>query len=159
MTAIRYSVSQDDPIPNKTGVMWGFLIPIMCILLLPFSGYPIRELTVSDGRHALPKDATNIEEDLIHGIFGGDYTRRLKASLPSERYSDYAKALHLSVRFDPQAHHKIERILNMNGGEAPVWWNPPKVDSTTYFEHKEGDDYLKVLRYHNGSVYLLVQRW
>jgi hypothetical protein len=148
----------DKKMKNKV-VMWGCLIPIIGILLLPFVGYGIKELTVSDGRKALPKDAANIEEDLVHGIIGGDYTRRLKASLPPERYSDYARSLHLFERFDPEAHHRIESILNMTGGDAPVWWNPPKVDSATYFEHKEGDDYLKVLRYHNGSVYLLEQRW
>ena len=139
--------------------MWGCLIPIVGILLLQFIGYPIRALQTSAGRKALPAEAANVKEYLIHGFFGGDSTRLLKASLPAERYSDYAKSLELSERFDPQVHDRIEPILNMKIGEAPVWWNPPLVDSTTYFQYKEGDDYLRVLRYHNGLVYLLVIRW
>jgi hypothetical protein len=159
MTAIRYSVSEDDPTPNKTGVMWGCLIPIVCILLLPFSGYPIRKFQTSAGKKALPLEASSLEEYLNHGIFGGDFTRLLKATLPAERYTDYAKSLGICQRFDPQVHDRIEPTLNWKSLDAPLWWNPPKVDSTTYFEHKEGDDYLRVLRYHNGSVYLHVQQW
>jgi hypothetical protein len=35
----------------------------------------------------------------------------------------------------------------------------PEVDSTTYFEHTRGDDYLRVSRYHNGTVYVLESSW
>ena len=138
---------------------WGCLIPIVGILLVPFLGYPLREFETSAGRKALPAEATNVEQYLGHGFFGGDFVRLLKASLPVELYSDYAKSLGLSERFDPQVHQRIESTLNMWIGDAPMWWNPPEVDSTTFFEHEEGDDYLRVLRYHNGSVYLLVLRW
>ena len=100
-----------------------------------------------------------MEEHLIHGFFGGDFTRLLKASLSAEHYSEYAKSVGLSERFDAQKHQRIESILNMTIGDAPVWWDPPDVDSTTYFQHKEGDDHLRVLRYHKGSVYLQVLRW
>jgi hypothetical protein len=144
---------------NKLAEKWGCLILIVGVLLLPFIGYFLREFRASDGRKALPADAANVDEYLIHGNVGGDFTRLLKASLPSNRYSDYAKSLDLSERFDPQRHHRIESILNTKIGEAPVWWNPPEINSTTYFQHKEGDDYLRVLRYHNGSVYLLVHSW
>jgi len=144
---------------KKSATMWGCLVPIIVILLLPFSGYPLRKFQTSAGRKALPLEATNVEEHLIHGIFGGDFTRLLKASLPAERYPDYAKSLGLSEHFDPRVHDRIEPILNWKSLDDPLWWNPPKVDSTTYFEHKEGDDYLRVLRYDNGSVYLHVQRW
>jgi hypothetical protein len=144
---------------KRPAAKWGCLIPVVGILLLPFSGYPLRMLQTSEGRKALPLEATTLEEHLIHGFFGGDFTRLLKASLPAERYSDYAKSLGLSERFDPQVHHRIEPILNWKILDAPSWWNPPEIDSTTYFQHKEGDDYLRVLRYHNGSVYLLVSRW
>jgi hypothetical protein len=144
---------------KKSGMMWGCLISFVGILLLPFVGYPIREFQTSAGRKALPADAANVEQYLIHGFFGGDFTRLLKASLPAERYSDYAKSLGLSERFDPQVHHGMKSILNMKIGDAPLWWNPPEVHSTAYFQHKEGDEYLRVLRYHNGSVYLLVLSW
>lgn len=142
-----------------TAAKWGCSLPLVIILLLPLIGYPLREFQTSDGRKALPRGAANVEEELIHGIFGGDYTRLLKASLPAEQFSDYAKSLHLSERFDPQKHHGIETTLNMKIGDAPVWWNPPEVDTNDYFHHKAGDDYLRVLRYRDGSVYFLVVRW
>ena len=159
MAALRHSVPHTVPTTKKSGIMWGCSLPLVIIVLLPFIGYPIRELQTSAGRKALPTDAANVEEYLIHGFFGGDSTRLLKASLPAERYSDYAKSLELSERFDPQVHHRIESILNMKIGDAPIWWDPPQVDSTAYFKHKEGDDHLRILRYHNGSVYLLVMSW
>ncbi len=144
---------------KKSAARWGCLIPLVGILLLPFVGYFLREFRTSDGRKSLPAEAANVEEYLIHGIVGGDFTRLLKASLPAERYSDYAKSLGLSERFDSQKHHRIESSLSMKIGDAPSWWNPPEIDSTTYFQHKEGDDYLRVLRYRNGSVYLIVCSW
>jgi hypothetical protein len=83
----------------------------------------------------------------------------LKASLPANRYSDYAKSLGLSERFDPDVNQGIQSTLNLKLYDAPAWWNPPEVDSTSYFEHKKGDDYMRVLRYYNGSVYLLELSW
>jgi len=138
---------------------WGCSLPLIIIALLLFIGYPIREFRTSDGFKLLPTAATKVEEDLIHGFFGGDFTRLLKANLPADRYPEYAKALGLSVQFDPQVHSGIQSTLNMKIGDAPVWWSPPQVDSTAYFQHKPSDDYLRVLRYHNGSVYLLVSSW
>ena len=159
MAALRNGIPPDVTTTKRNGVMWGCLIPVVGILLLPFIGYPVRELQTSAGRKALPKDAAGVEEHLIHGFIGGDFTRLLKASLPAEQYADYAKSLGLAERFDPQMHHRIESILNMKIGDAPRWWDPPKVDSTAYFKHKEGDDHLQVLRYDHGSVYLLVISW
>ena len=144
---------------KKPAARWGCLIFLAGILLLPFGGYFMREFRTSDGRKALPAEADNVEEYLIHGIVGGDFTRLLKASLPAERYSDYAKSLGLTERFDPARHHGIAATLNMKIDGAPAWWNPPEIDSTTYFQHKEGDNYLRLLRYRNGSVYLMVLSW
>jgi hypothetical protein len=144
---------------KKPAAKWGCLIPLVGILLLPFVGYFLREFRTSDGRKALPAEAANVEEYLIHGIIGGDFTRLLKASLPAIRYSEYAKSLGLYQRFDPGVHQGFKSILNTKIGGAPLWWTPPEVDSTTYFEHKQGDDHLRVLRYHNGTVYLLESSW
>lgn len=144
---------------KKVAAKWGCLILLVGLLLLPFVGYFTREFRTSDGRKALPNEATNVQEYLGHGLIGGDFTRLLKASLPAEHYSDYARALGLSERFDPQADDRIAPTLNMMIGDAPAWWHPPEVDTTAYFEHQEGDDYLRVLRYHDGSVYLLVLSW
>ncbi|MFN6095939.1 MAG: hypothetical protein ACK49J_13215 [Verrucomicrobiota bacterium] len=138
---------------------WGCSLPLIIIALLPFIGYPIREFQTSNGRKTLPADATHVKEDLIHGFFGGDHTRLLMASMPAIRFSEYAKSLGLYQRFDPGVHQGFKSILNTKIGGAPLWWTPPEVDSTTYFEHKNGDDYLRVLRYHNGTVYLLESSW
>lgn len=138
---------------------WGCLVPLVGVLLLPFVGYFAREFGTSDGRKSLPREASNVQEHLTHGIIPADFTSLLKASLPVERYTDYARALGFPEQFDPKANERIESILNMTIGDAPTWWDPPKVDATTYFEHQEGDDHLRVLRYHDGSVYLLVLRW
>ena len=138
---------------------WGCSLPLIIIALLPFIGYPIREFQTSNGRKTLPADATHVKEDLIHGFFGGDHTRLLMASLPAIRYSEYAKSLGLYQRFDPGVHQGLKSILNTKIGGAPLWWTPPEVDSTTYFEHKKGDDHLRVLRYHNGTVYLFESSW
>ena len=138
---------------------WGCSLPLIFIALLPFIGYPIREFQTSNGRKTLPADATHVKEDLIHGFFGGDHTRLLMASMPAIRFSEYAKSLGLDQRFDPDVHQGFKSILNTKIGGAPLWWTPPEVDSTTYFEHKKGDDYLRVLRYHNGTVYLLESSW
>lgn len=138
---------------------WGCSLPLIIIALLPFIGYPIREFQTSNGRKTLPADATHVKEDLIHGFFGGDHTRLLMASMPAIRFSEYAKSLGLYQRFDPGVHQGFKSILNTKIGGAPLWWTPPEVDSTTYFEHKKGDDYLRVLRYHNGTVYLLESSW
>jgi hypothetical protein len=150
---------------KKPRVIWGCLIPIVGILLLLFSGPILMEFQTSAGRKALPAEAANVEQYLKHGIIGGDFIRLLRASLPAERYADYAKSLGLSDKFDPRVHQNIEPTLNMNPtldmkiGDAPGWWNPPEVDSTSYFAYKEGDDHLRVLRYHNGSVYLMELSW
>jgi hypothetical protein len=138
---------------------WGCSLPLIIIALLPFIGYPIREFQTSNGRKTLPADATHVKEDLIHGFFGGDHTRLLMASLPAIRYSEYAKSLGLYQRFDPGVHQGFKSILNTKIRGAPLWWTPPEVDSTTYFEHKKGDDHLRVLRYHNGTVYLFESSW
>jgi hypothetical protein len=138
---------------------WGCSLPLIIIALLPFIGYPIREFQTSNGRKTLPADATHVKEDLIHGFFGGDHTRLLMASMPAIRFSEYAKSLGLYQRFDPGVHQGFKSILNTKIGGAPLWWTPPEVDSTTYFEHKKGDDHLRVLRYHNGKVYLLESSW
>ena len=142
-----------------TAAKWGCSLPLIIIVLLPFIGYPIREFQTSNGRKTLPADATHVKEDLIHGFFGGDHTRLLMASMPAIRFSEYAKSLGLDQRFDPDVHQGFKSILNTKIGGAPLWWTPPEVDSTTYFEHKKGDDYLRVLRYHNGTVYLLESSW
>ena len=142
-----------------TAAKWGCSLPLIIIVLLPFIGYPIREFQTSNGRKTLPADATHVKEDLIHGFFGGDHTRLLMASMPAIRFSEYAKSLGLYQRFDPGVHQGFKSILNTKIGGAPLWWTPPEVDSTTYFEHKKGDDYLRVLRYHNGTVYLLESSW
>ena len=144
---------------KKPRVIWGCLIPIVAILLLLFSGPILMELQTSVARKALPAEAANVEECLKHGIIGSDFTRFLKASLPADRYSDYAKSIGLSDRFDPLVHQKIEPNLNMIICGAPGWWTPPEVDSTSFFEYKEGDDHLRVLRYHNGVVYLVELSW
>ena len=150
---------------KKPRLIWGCLIPIVGILLLPSVGYFLREFRTPEGRTALPAESTNVEEYLAHGFISTDFTWLLKASLPANRYSDYAKSLGLSDKFDPRVHQKIEPTLNMNPtldikvGDAPGWWNPPEVDSTSYFAYKEGDDHLRVLRYHNGSVYLMELSW
>jgi hypothetical protein len=138
---------------------WAGLAAIMGIALLPFVGFFLREMRTSDGRKALPPEAANVEEHLIHGIVGGDFTRLLKANLPEQRFPDYARSLGLTLRFDPSVHYRIESTLRMKMSEAPAWWNPPEVDPTAYFEHKEGDDYLRVLSYRDGSAYLLVRSW
>jgi hypothetical protein len=138
---------------------WGCSLPLIIIALLPLIGYPIREFQTSNGRKTLPADATHVKEDLIHGFFGGDHTRLLMASMPAIRFSEYAKSLGLDQRFDPGEHQGFKSILDTKIGGAPLWWTPPEVDSTTYFEHKKGDDYLRVLRYHNGTVYLLESSW
>jgi hypothetical protein len=132
---------------------------IAVVLFLVFGGALLRELRTPLGRKALPAEASDIIEHLSHGAIGGDFARFLKASLPENRYSDYAKSLGLSERFNPQKHQRIQSTLNMTIDDAPSWWTPPEVDSTAYFEHKEGDDYLRVLRYHDGSVYFLVLSW
>jgi hypothetical protein len=144
---------------KKSARSWGCVIPLVGILLLPFVGYFLREFRTPEGRTALPAEATNVEEYLAHGFISGDFTWLLKASLPANRYSDYAKSLGLSERFDPEVHQGIQSTLNMMIGDAPVWWNPPEVDSTAYFEYKEGVTYLRLLRYHNGTVYLLELSW
>ncbi len=138
---------------------WGCSIPLVIIALLPFIGYPKREFRTSRGIKLLPAEATHVEEDLIHGFIGGDFTRLLKAELPADRFPENANALGLSDQFDPRIHSGIQSILNMKIGDAPAWWNPPEVDSTAYFQHKADDDYLRVLRYHDGSVYFLVSSW
>ena len=143
----------------SSAAKWSCSVPLVIVVLLPFIGYPIRALQTSAGRKVLPASAANVEEYLIHGFFGGDFTRLLKASLPAECYSDYAKSLGVFERFDPHVHHSIESIMNVKIGDAPIWWNPPKVDSTAYFKHKEGDDHLQVLCYQNGWVYLLISSW
>ena len=150
---------------KKPRVIWGCLIPIVGILLLLFSGPILMEFQTSAGRKALPAEAANVEQYLNHGIIGGDFIRLLKASLPAERYADYARSLGLSAKFDPRVHQKLEPTLNMNPtlgikiADAPSWWNPPEVDSTSYFAYKESEDHLRVLRYHNGSVYLMELSW
>ena len=144
---------------KKPRVIWGCLIPIVGILLLPFVGYFLREFRTPEGRTALPAEATNVEEYLAHGFISTDFTWLLKASLPANRYSDYAKSLGLSERFDPDVNQGIQSTLNVKLSDVPAWWNPPEVDSTSYFEHKEGHDHLRILRYHNGSVYLLELSW
>jgi len=164
LTLARLSYDVDKEMKNSAGKLesaakWGCSLPLVIIVLLPFIGYPIREFQTAEGRKALPTEGANVEEYLAHGFFGGDFTRLLTATLPADRYPEYAKALGLSDRFDPQVHRGIESSLNMKIGDAPVWWNPPQVDSTAFFQHKMGDDYLRVLRYHEGSAYLLTISW
>lgn len=149
----------DTAAKSELAAKWGCSLPLIFIALLPFIGYPIREFQTSNGRKTLPADATHVKEDLIHGFFGGDHTRLLMASMPAIRFSEYAKSLGLDQQFDPDVHQGFKSILNTKIGGAPLWWTPPEVDSTTYFEHKKGDDYLRVLRYHNGTVYLLESSW
>jgi hypothetical protein len=144
---------------KKPRVMWGCLIPLVGLILLPFVGYFLREFRTSAGRKALPAEATHVQEHLTHGVIPADFTRLLKASMPVERYSDYARALGLTAQYDPKVNERIEATLNMKIGYAPAWWDPPKVDSTAYFAHQEGDDHVRVLRYHNGTVYLLEISW
>ena len=141
---------------KQSAVKWGCWIPVFLLLLLPFSGYVVQEIRISDGRKALPSSAGNVKEHLTHGWVGGDFWRLLKCRMPEEQYSDYAKSLGLYRRFDPVRDHELARTLNMRIGDAPAWWNPPAVDSNTYFEHEPGDDHLRVLRYHSGHVYYLV---
>jgi hypothetical protein len=144
---------------KRPRMIWGCLIPIVGIMLLPFVGYFLREFRTPEGRTALPAEATNVEEYLAHGFISGDFTWLMKASLSANRYSDYAKSLGLPERFDPDVHRSIQSTLNMRIPDTPVWWNPPEVDSTAYFQYKEGVNYLRLLRYHNGTVYLLELSW
>ena len=138
---------------------WGCSVPIIALLLLPVISYVGMEIITSKGKRALPSSASNIEEYLSHGLIGTDHTRLLKANLAKDSYSAYAHELNLSTRFDPQKHSNIKVTLNMGIGGSPAWWNPPAVDQKTYFEHIEGDDHLRVLRYFEGSVYYLEMSW
>lgn len=138
---------------------WGCWIPVVFLLFLPFSGYVAREVRTSEGRKSLPSSAENVQEHLTHGWVGGDFSRLLRCQLPEEHYLAYAKSLGLSRRFDPQNDHELESKLNMRTDGAPAWWNPPAVDASTYFEYEEGDDYLRVLRYHSGHAYYFVISW
>jgi hypothetical protein len=138
---------------------WGCQIPIIILLLLYPVSYVVMEIRTSEGKKALPSSATNIEEDLSHGLFGTDHSRLLKADLPEESYLEYAQSLDLTTCYDAETHSNIETTLNMGVGGAPTWWNPPIVGENTYFEHIEGDDHLRVLRYFEGSVYYLKLSW
>lgn len=148
-----------EKVKPSAAAKWGCWIPVVFLLFLPFSGYVAREVRTSEGRKALPSSAEHIQEQLTHGWVGGDFSRLLKCQLPEEQYSVYAKSLRLSRRFDPQRDHELESKLNMQVGGAPAWWNPAAVDANTYFEYEQGDDYLRVLRYHSGCVYYFVVSW
>ncbi|MEP4076220.1 hypothetical protein [Haloferula sp.] len=137
----------------------GCFAAVLVVAFLLFGGAILREVRTSPGRQALPSSAANIEEALAHHFVGGDFTRLLKADLTESDFSGYAKSLGLTERFDPEVHQHIEPTLNRTIGDAPAWWNPPEVDSTTFFDYEDGEDYLRVLRYRGGSVFLLVQSW
>jgi hypothetical protein len=138
-----------------------FLILVLFSLpfIASFIGFFVRELETSDGKKLLPPSAANVTEHLTHGFVGGDFWRLLKADLPKEDYAVYAKSLNLHTLYQPERDQAVEGSINLKIGDAPEWWNPPNTDSTTYFEHIKGDDHLRVLRYHNGSIYYLVASW
>ena len=139
--------------------LWGCLTPIVALLLLLVFSYVATELRMAEGKRKLPTTASDIEVSGFHGIIGGDHRGLTKASIPRDAYPVYAKALCLTTKFDPKLHADIENQLNMQVGDAPGWWNPPKIDQTAYFDYTKGSTYYRVLRYNDGFVYYFRLSW
>ena len=143
----------------STIARWGCLVPVVGLLLLLFASYFATGRRTSEGKRLLPSTATDIEHLGFHGVIGGDHRGLTKARMPIEEYADYARSLGLTLQFDPKSHAEIETTLNMRVGNAPVWWDPPDVDGTTYFDSTKGRTYLRVLRYSEGHIYYLRLSW
>lgn len=110
----------------------------------------------SAAERALPESAENVQ---CHHSGLNDYVRLIKANMPREDFENYARSLKLSRRYNPSKHKKIEGLLNVGIGDAPPWWDPPDANETTYFEHTEGHEYVRFLKYHNGRVYYMELKW
>ena len=140
------------------GVKWGCIVPVVSGLSLIAILYLLDTFMPSAARRALPKSATDIQE-YYSDSWNGDFVRLIKARLPKDDYEEYAKALDLSTRFDESTHADIRSMIDIGAGDAPAWWDPPPSSSTTYFDHVRGDDYVKTLKYSNGTVYLFIGSW
>jgi len=140
------------------GVKWGCIAPLIGILSLIAVLLLLDTFMPSGARRALPSSAADIQE-YYSDSWNGDFVRLLKARLPEEDYEDYAKSLDLTIRFDESKHADIRSSIDMGAGDAPSWWDPPRSNDTTYFDHVKGDDYVQTLKYSNGTVYLLIVSW
>jgi hypothetical protein len=140
------------------GVKLGCLAPIIVLLSLIGGLFLLDAFLPSGVRRALPESATDIQE-YYSDSWNGDFVRLIKARLPEGDYHQYAKALNLSTRFDESKHSDIRSKIDIGAGDAPAWWDPPQSSSTTYFDHVKGDDYVKTLKYSNGTVYLFITSW
>lgn len=140
------------------GVKWGCIAPGVGVPLLFVALLLLDTYLPSGVRRALPESATDIQE-YYSDSWNGDFVRLLKARMSEEAYGDYAKALGLVTRFDESKHADIRSSIDMGAGGAPSWWDPPRSSDTTYFKHLKGDDFVKTLKYSNGTVYVFITSW
>jgi hypothetical protein len=139
-------------------VKWGCVAPVVGVLALVAILYLLDAFMPSAARRALPGSATDIQE-YYSGSWNGDFVRLLKARLPEGDYEEYAKALKLTTRFDEAKHADIRSMIDISSGDAPAWWDPPRSSGTTCFEHVKDDDWVRTLKYSDGTVYLLILSW
>jgi hypothetical protein len=143
--------------PLHPAVKWGCIVPIVPVIIAVIVLLILDRAVPSVPRSKLPPSATDIQE--YHSdSWNGDFVRLIKAKMPPEEYTGYARRLKLATLFDPAIHHELKSLVNMGIGGAPKWWNPPSASASTYFEHKKSD-FLQVLSYSNGYVYYLVASW
>jgi hypothetical protein len=137
---------------------WGCIAPVICLLLVVVAILLVDAIVPSGPRRALPKSASDIQE-YYSDSWNGDFVRIIKAKLPEKDYVDYANELKIPFSFDASKHEDIRSMIDMGAGDAPSWWNPPSASETTFFDHVKGDDYVKSLKYSNGTVYLFIASW
>lgn len=111
-------------------IKWGCFTPTIGIVALVIILLLADRFVPSSARRALPASATEIQE-YYDDSWNGDFARVIKAKLPEKDYTEYARRLGLTVRFDPLKHAEIASSINMGVG-GPEWWNPPQATETIF---------------------------
>ena len=118
--------------------------------------YVVPNFVPSYARLSLPDSASEIQE-YRSGVY--DYLDIVKASLPEDEFSSYAKSLNFEQRYSSRTDNDVQSVLDMTFSDAPAWWDPPEADERTYFNYTKGDEHLEYVKYSNGKVYHLKASW
>ena len=141
-------------------IKFGCLLPLAILVTLTAGVAIYDKFAPSAARKALPQSAADIEEYYREaGFLAQDFTRCLKAKIPSDTVAGYANRLRLPHRYT--SGQKVESIAGLDSGYGlvPSWFDPPAAVDADEVYYDYGPAWIAVLKYKAPNAYFIVIDW
>lgn len=144
---------------KKRFLLYGCLTPVVFVAILIAGAIIVDKIVPSKARRALPYSAAEVQEYYSSAGFTGDFTHVLKARLPERDFSQYAKNLGLTEKYDPRKYGSAYDHLKTSVGDVPDWWDEPMELDNCYFQLLPGKEFVERIKWKDGWVYFLAVAW